>query len=84
MTFEHWWKENNFTFPRLSAHLAQVAKDIARAAWYAEKVVSSILEHTTQHGAIEGKKAEEKAFAESVGGIFEGQEICQTNTISSG
>ena len=56
MTFEQWWKENNFTFPRFSAHWAQVAKDIARAAWYAGKVVSSKIEPTTQHGAIEGKK----------------------------
>ena len=42
--------------PAITKHL----KNIFETGELKEEVVSSILEHTTQHGAIEGKKQESK------------------------
>lgn len=44
--------------PAISKHL----KNIFESGELDEKVVVSILEHTTQHGAIEGKRIDPKLF----------------------
>jgi len=46
--------------PAITKHLS----NIFESGELEEKVVSSILEHTTQHSSVSRKKAEEKAFAE--------------------